>query len=54
MNLLYLEKQLTKEDIERYLKRISILIRKEEVKRTRRKTMSEYGKLNDNNFSETI
>ena len=52
-NSLYLEKQLIKEDIKEYLKRISILIRRDEVRRTRKKTMFEYERLNGNNFSRT-
>ena len=43
-NLLYFEKQLIKEDIEKYLKRISILIRRDEVKRTDERIMSDYEK----------
>ena len=48
MNSLYFEKQLTKENIEEYLKRVSTLIRRDEVRKTREKTISEYEKLNEN------
>ena len=48
INSLYFEKQLIKEGIKEYLKRISILIRRDEVRRTREKTMSEYEKSNGN------
>ena len=51
-NLLYSKKQLIEKDIEEYLKRISILIRKNEIKRTREKTILEYERLNKNNFSK--
>ena len=44
-NSLYLEEQLIKEDIKKYLKRISILIRRNEVKRTREKTILKVEKL---------
>ena len=54
VNFLYLKEQLTKENIEKYLKRISILIRRNKIRRTREKTISEYEKLNENNFLETI
>ena len=54
VNLLYSEKQLTKENIEEYLKRILILIRKDEIRRTRERTMLEYEKSNGNNLSGTI
>ena len=46
-NSLYLEKQLTKEDIEKYLKRISILIRRNEVRRTEEKTILEYERISE-------
>ena len=52
-NSLYLEEQLTEEDIEEYLRRISTLIRRDEVRRTREKTILEYGKPNGNNLSGT-
>ena len=54
VNSLYSKKQLIKEDIEKYLKRISILIRRNEVKRTRKKTILKYRKLNENNFLRII
>ena len=47
INLLYFEKQLVKEDIKRYLKRIFILIRRDEVKRTDEKTTFDYEKTNE-------
>ena len=46
-NLLYSEKQLIKKDIEKYLKKISILIRKDEIKRIKEKTTTDYGKLDE-------
>ena len=52
-NSLYLKEQLTKEDIKEYLKRILILIRRNEVKRTRKKMILEYKKPNENNLTET-
>ena len=52
-NSLYLKKQLIKEDIKKYLKRILILIRKNEIKRIKEKTILEYEKLNKN-LSRTI
>ena len=48
INSLYFEKQLIKKDIKEYLKRISTLIRRNEIRRTREKTMSEYEKSNEN------
>ena len=53
-NSLYFEKQLIKEDIEKYLKRILTLIRRDEVKRTKEKTISEYEKTNEDNITKTI
>ena len=53
VNSLYSKEQLIKEDIEEYLKRILILIRRNEIKRTRKKTILEYEKSNGNNFLET-
>ena len=47
-NSLYFEEQLIEEDIKEYLKRISILIRRNEVRRTKEKTIPEYEKLNKN------
>ena len=47
-NSLYLEEQLIKEDIKEYLKKISILIRRNEIKRIGKKTISKYEKLNGN------
>ena len=44
---------MTEEGIKEYLKRISILIRRNEVRRTRERTIPEYGKSNRNNLSET-
>ena len=44
-NLLYSEKQLIKEDIEKYLKRISILIRRNKVRRTNKRILSNYKKI---------
>ena len=46
-NSLYLKKHLTKEDIKEYLKRISTLIRRNKVRRTKEKTMSDYEKINE-------
>ena len=46
VNSLYSKEQLTKKDIKEYLKRISILIRRDEVKRTREKTIMKYEKIN--------
>ena len=43
-NSLYSEKQLIKKDIKEYLKRISILIRRDEVKRTSKRTLLDYEK----------
>ena len=45
-NLLYLKKQLIKEDIEKYLKRISTLIRRDEVKRIEKKIILKYIRTN--------
>ena len=42
INLLYSKEQLIKEDIEKYLKRISTLIRRDEVRRIKEKTTLEY------------
>ena len=47
INLLYSKKQLTKEDIEKYLKRISTLIRRNEIKRTKEKTILKYIRTNE-------
>ena len=47
VNSLYFEKQLIKEDIEGYFKRISILIRRNEVKRIDKKTLLDYEKINE-------
>ena len=52
-NSLYLEEQLIKEDIEKYLKRISILIRRDEVKRTREKIILEYIKTSEKALETT-
>ena len=52
-NLLYSKEQLTKEDIEEYLKRISTLIRKNEIRRTERRTTLGYEKTNEKTL-ETI
>ena len=38
-NSLYSEEQLIKEDIKEYLKRILILIRRDEIRRTEKKTI---------------
>ena len=46
INSLYLKEQLIETDIEKYLKRISTLIRKNKVRKTREKTMSDYEKMN--------
>ena len=54
INLLYSKEQLIEEDIKEYLKRISTLIQRNEIKKTRKKTISEYEKLNGNNFSRAI
>ena len=53
INSLYSKKQLTEEGIEKYLKRISTLIWRDEVRRTREKTILEYGKSNGNNLLKT-
>ena len=45
INLLYSKKQLIKEDIKRYLKRISILIRRDEIKRIDERIMFNYKKI---------
>ena len=47
INLLYSEEQLIKEDIERYLKRISILIRRDEIRRIDKRTVSDYEKTDE-------
>ena len=44
VNLMYLKKQLIKEDIKEYLRRISILIRRNEIRRTEKRTILEYKK----------
>ena len=46
-NLLYSEKQLTKKDIKKYLRRISILIRRNEIRRTRNRTTLKYEKTDE-------
>ena len=53
-NLLYLKEQLIKESIEEYLKRILILIQRNEIKRIKEKTIFEYEKINENNSLKTI
>ena len=52
INSLYSEEQLTEEGIKEYLKRISTLIQRDEIRRTEKKTMSEYKKP-DGNLSRT-
>ena len=52
-NLLYSKEQLTKEDIEEYLKRISTLIRRDEVRRIEERTISEYEKTNEKTSETT-
>ena len=47
-NSLYSKGQLIKKGIKEYLKKISILIRKDEIRRTREKTISKHEKLNEN------
>ena len=47
INSLYSKEQLIKEDIKKYLKRISILIRRNEVKRTKEKTILKYTRTNE-------
>ena len=54
INLLYSKEQLIKKDIKEYLKRILILIRRNEIQRIKKKTISEYEKTNGNNSSRTI
>ena len=46
-NSLYSEKQLIKKDIERYFKRISILIWKNEVRRISKRILSDYEKIDE-------
>ena len=46
-NLLYSKKQLTKEDIKKYLKRILILIRRDEIRRIDKRIMSDYERINE-------
>ena len=50
INSLYSKKQLVKEDFKGYLKRISTLIRRDEVRRTRERTTLDYGKLGKKTF----
>ena len=52
-NSLYLEKQLIKKDIKEYLKRISILIRRDEIKRIEEKTILEYERTNEKTLKVT-
>ena len=52
-NSLYSKEQLTEEDIKKYLKRVSILIRRNEVRRTREKTITNYKKTSERTL-ETI
>ena len=52
-NSLYSKKQLIKEDIERYLKRISTLIRRNKVKRIDKRILSNYEKT-DERITRTI
>ena len=54
VNSLYSKEQLIKEDIKEYLKRILILIRRNEVRRTRGKTILEYEKSDGNHLLEII
>ena len=53
INSLYSEEQLIEKDIEEYLKRISILIRRNEVRRTGERTLSDYGKTNERTTEAT-
>ena len=53
INSLYLKEQLKKKNIEEYLKRILILIRRNEVKKTRKKVILDYKKLSKKTL-ETI
>ena len=46
-NSLYSKKQLTKKNIEEYLKRIFTLIRRDEIKKIEKKIMSDYEKINE-------
>ena len=50
-NLLYSKKQLIKEDIKEYLKRILILIRRNKIRRIKEKTILKYKKLNGNSLN---
>ena len=52
-NSLYLEKQLIKESIKEYLKKISTLIQRNEIKRIKEKIILEYKKSNEN-LTKTI
>ena len=53
INFLYLKEQLIKKDIKKYLKRVSILIRKNEIKRIKDKTILNYGKLKEKTLKTT-
>ena len=52
-NSLYSKEQLIRKDIERYLKKISILIRRNEVRRTGERTIIEYEKPEGNSLGTT-
>ena len=52
-NSLYLKKQLIEKDIKKYLKKISILIRRNEVKRTKKRTVMNYEKTDEKTLETT-
>ena len=49
-NSLYSKKQLIEEGIEEYLKRISTLIRRNEIRKTEERTILEYEKISEKTF----
>ena len=52
-NLLYSKKQLTRKDIKKYLKKILILIERNEVKRTKKRIVTNYKKTDEKTLETT-
>ena len=53
INSLYFKEQLTKENIEEYLKRIFTLIRRNKVRRIEKRTTFDYEKTNEKTIKTT-
>ena len=53
INLLYSKKQLIKKDIKEYLKRISTLIRRNEIKKIKERIIFNYKKINKETIKVT-